>query len=197
MIQAALPQTRAFRLTARVRRDRPVWRLTELAGTIGRSVGHGHLEIRPAGGRGRIDGALRFDRLDFADLASPAALAEGAARRARLGPRTIPGTWIRLDHLRLLDLALTLRAERLIGDVAPLTGLAATVRLDRSVLRLDARIRLSAPLLVGGSFARPRADAAPRASSLGGILKTIGGVFDPGPVAQDTDCANLKAHVMR
>ncbi|MET0249202.1 MAG: AsmA family protein [Sphingobium sp.] len=137
IIEAGLPGTQPVRLTAKVTRDRPDWRVENLKGTIGRSDIAGHATIAKRDGRTRIDGAVRANRFDFDDLSSNEGKRKAAARRARVGDRIVPATAIDLKKLARTDGRLTLSVRRLLWPgSSPFRTLSATLQLEKSRLEL-------------------------------------------------------------
>lgn len=135
IIEAGLFGTQPVRLAATVRRDRPLWKIRALTGTIGRSDIDGQAVIAKKDGRTRIDGSVRSRNFDFDDLTSDEGRRKAAAERARLGPRLLPGTRINLTKLARTDGRLEVRADRLLwSDPLPLRALSATLELDHSRL---------------------------------------------------------------
>jgi uncharacterized protein involved in outer membrane biogenesis len=138
IIEAGLFGTQPVRLAADVRRDRPLWKIRALTGTIGRSDIDGQAVIAKRNGRTRIDGSIRSRNFDFDDLTSDEGRRKAAAERARLGPRILPGTRINLTKLARTDGRLEVRADRLLwSDPLPLRALSATLVLDHSRLTVE------------------------------------------------------------
>jgi hypothetical protein len=124
--------------------------IEQLSGTVGRSDLAGHATIVKRHGRTRITGALTSDRFDIDDLSSDAGKRRGAAQKARLGPRLLPGSAIDLGHVRRTDGTLDLRVAHLLWPgPSPFRSMKAHLVLDHSRLVLD-------PLTLGlthGTFA--------------------------------------------
>ncbi|WP_241127572.1 AsmA family protein [Novosphingobium terrae] len=150
IIEAGLPGTQPVQLTAQIRRNRPDWVIDHLLGTVGRSDIAGHATIVKRQGRSRITGALFANRFDFNDLSSDAGKARGAALKARLGPRLLPGSAIDLKHVVHTDGALDLRVDHLLWPgPSPFRSMSAHLSLERSRLAIS-------PLTLGlthGTFA--------------------------------------------
>lgn len=138
IVEAGLIRTQAIALSANVRRDFPDWHIESLKGIVGRSPLSGSAVIRKRDGRSKIDGAIRFAALDFADITSDEGLARAAALRARIGPRVIPRTRINLSKIGRTDGVLRVRADRLIiprGSV--FTSLSGTLSLEGKTLTVS------------------------------------------------------------
>ena len=131
LVQAGLPETPDYRLTAHLRRDPGRWTFTDLRGTLGRSDLAGTLSVSRQDGRTRLDATLRAARFDFDDLSSDAARARSAARDRAVGRRILPGTRIRLDKLGHVDGRLRFTADRLLMPPGSrFQSLRATLVLD-------------------------------------------------------------------
>ncbi|WP_197276984.1 AsmA family protein [Sphingomonas profundi] len=138
ILQAGLFPTRPFAVTATIRRDAPAWQVKGLAGTVGHSILAADLTVANKAGRTILNGTVDARQLDFDDFSSAEQRAEGAARRARTGPRVVPATRIALDHLGKLDGRVRLNARRLLSSTpSAFQSLAATATLDHRLLRLD------------------------------------------------------------
>ena len=151
LVQAGLPETQDYRLSARVRRDPDRWSFTDLRGTLGRSDLAGTLLVTKQDGRTRLDAALRAARFDFDDLSSDAARARSAARDRAIGRRILPGTRIRLDKLGHVDGRLRFTADRLLMPPGSrFRSLDATLVLDRRRLTIrPLRVGLTHGTLAG------------------------------------------------
>ena len=193
LIQAGLPPTQAFALTATVRRDTPDWRIERLDGTIGRSQLHAALSVKRRDGRTRLDGTVTAATLDFADFASDAQQARGAAKARAAGKRIIPDTRIRLDHLALLDGRVRLDVARLLG-AAPFGTLHTVVALDRRRLVLAP---LAADMAVGrttGTIVVDHRGAIPQLAMAVRVASTIQAVILPRGEVQGPLAAHLVLH---
>ncbi len=131
IIQAGVPATQAFAMTARVRHDDRDWVVTRLAGTIGRSDLAGRLTARRRDGRSILDGAFTAKVFDFDDLASDEQLARGKAEEARIGKRIVPATAIHFEKLGRTDGVIRFSAAKLLSrHPSPFVGLDATLTMD-------------------------------------------------------------------
>ena len=138
LIEAGLPGTQPLHVTASLRHDRPDWTIKDLRMQVGRSNFEGDLTIRKQGDRTKLSGALTSTALDFDDLASNEGLARAAAKRAQFGPRVIPDTAIRLDHMRKTDGSIRFDVQRLLfKQPSVFQGIMTTLTLDHGVLTAD------------------------------------------------------------
>ncbi len=138
VIAAGLFETQPFALTATIRRQRPVWVIQRLAGTIGRSHLTGAATITKRDGRNKILGSIHATTFDFNDLVSDQGLLRRRALLAVLGPRVIPDTRINLDKIGKTDGRLLFSADRLlIAGGSVFHSLSGTLSLDHRVVRLD------------------------------------------------------------
>ncbi len=139
VIEAGLLGTQPVALNGTVERTGEVWRIEKLAGTIGRSrLSSATATVDKSGKRPKIDGTLRLAALDFKDLSNAQGIAKGAAIRAQLGPRVVPGTRIDLKSVSDVDGVLRVRVDRLIGESAgPFRRAAGTLTLDDAWLTVE------------------------------------------------------------
>lgn len=139
VIEAGLIGTQPVALAGTVERDGAAWKIEKLSGTIGRSrLSSAVATVEKVGERTRIDGTLRLAVLDFEDLSNTRGQAIAAAKRARFGPRIVPGTRIDLKNLDDVDGVLRVRADRLLSHHdEPFRRIAGTLTLDNSRLAVD------------------------------------------------------------
>ncbi|URW75724.1 AsmA family protein [Sphingomonas donggukensis] len=144
IIEAGLFGTQPVTLSAKVRHDDPKWVITELKGTIGSSPLSGRLDVTKEDGRTKLDGDVRFARLDFADLADDRGQAAAAARLRAEGPKIVPPTRINIRKIDRTDGRIAFRIDRIASARGPtsLTGI-------RGVMTLDHQLLTVAPLAVG------------------------------------------------
>ena len=143
LIEAGLPVSQPFQMSATIEHDQPSWIVTHLLGRIGRSDLAGAITVRKRGGRVLLDGHLRAAQFDFDDLATDAQLAHASALARRIGPRVIPPTRIRLDMLHNTDGTLRVQIGHLLSRSPTIfRSLQTTLTLDHSVLT-------AAPIVAG------------------------------------------------
>ncbi|CUS44659.1 MAG: AsmA family protein [Pseudomonadota bacterium] len=138
IIEAGLFGTRPVHMTAQVRRDDGVWKITGLKGTIGRSDIAGQVEVRKVDGRTKLKGTLASDALDFDDLSSPAGHAAALARRQAIGPRLVPDTRINLRKITRTDGTISFTVKRLMSEKSSaLAAMRGTLTIDHQLLTID------------------------------------------------------------
>jgi hypothetical protein len=160
IIQAGLPASQPFRLTATIIHDKPAWIVRGLAGTLGRSDLRAELEVRKRpDDRTLLKGRFFSNGFDFDDLASDAQLAQAAAAARRTGPRVVPSTRIDLSKLRALDGVVQVDIRRLLSRKPSIfRTLSGTLTLDHGVLTAaPLRSQLAAGTLAGSAVVRHQA----------------------------------------
>lgn len=152
IIEAGLFGTQPVNLSAEVERTQDAWIVRTLSGTIGRSVLRGAVTARKTGGRVKLDGDVRFARLDFDDLASDRGNAEAIARERADGLRLVPNTRINIRKIDQTDGRITVRVDRILSGRRPssLTDLQAILLLDNRILTVEPlRIGLTKGAITG------------------------------------------------
>lgn len=203
VVQAGMPETQEYDLSASVRRDAPGWSFTDLRGTLGRSDLAGTLTVTKPNGRTHLAATLRADRFDFNDLSSDAAQARSVARDRAIGRRVIPGTRIRLDKLGHVDGTLRFTAARLLMPPGSrFRTLSATLVLDRRMLTVRPfRVGLSHGTLAGGMVVDHRGSApklsmrlAMRGARIEDVLTSVSEASGPleGRIALDGTGSTLR-----
>lgn len=156
LFNMTLPATPAYRLQAELQHAQQeppgVWQVAVHKASVGGSDLQGALrfDARPLerGGRGRLSGTLRSQRMRLADLGP--AVGAGTPPAAQ-GGRVLPQRSFDLPSLRAMDADVRFDIARLElkeggAEVRPLAPLAARLRLDDGLLRLD---ELQAGLALG------------------------------------------------
>ena len=165
---AVLPNTPPFRLAGTVRHDEDRWTLDVEGATVGDSDLSGRVVFVASQGDtpARLDGRLASRRMRLADLGRSVGFgSERAGRRDRV----LPDVSLDLPTLRDMDAQLALRIERLeLGAVAPVTGLGATLRLERGVLAIG---ELQAAVAGGTLSGELRIDATARPGRVHAALR--------------------------
>ncbi|MDY7573144.1 AsmA family protein [Actimicrobium sp. CCI2.3] len=141
----ALPDTPPFstsgHLTGRLRKSDSVFRYEQFTGKVGGSDLAGTLTYSTAGARPKLAGAVRSERLLFADLAPLVGASKTAAPSAdvRLVPgRAIPVTPFRTDRWKAMDADVKFVGKQIIRDAAlPVNDVSAHVIMNDGVLTLD------------------------------------------------------------
>lgn len=138
LVEAGLPGTQPARLTADLRHDRPKWTIKALRLHVGRSEFDGDLTIDKQGDRTKLAGVIVSPGLDFDDLSTNEGKARAAAKRRLFGPRIVPDTKIRLDHLRRTDGTLSFDVRHFLSDKPnALRALKGQFTLDHGILTAD------------------------------------------------------------
>ena len=143
----ALPNTPAYRVSGRLRRDNLTYRVDDLKGRIGGSDVEGALTVETASGRPFVKGALTSRLLDFKDLGTlfGAPLASRASspgqkavaeQRAETG-RLLPDATLRVERVRAMDADIHYQAASVKAQGIPLRRVELGVKLDHGLLSLD------------------------------------------------------------
>ncbi|AGH49847.1 AsmA protein [Sphingomonas sp. MM-1] len=142
----AIPETRAYRFTSHLTKDGEAWKFTSLAGRFGNSDLAGRMTITMPGGRLRIDAGLRSDAVDIIDVGpfigyDPERLAaqgaKGAVRRVNGAPRLLPDAPLRIEAIRNFDAHVDYAVRAIRAPNLPISNVALTLDLDRSLLKLS------------------------------------------------------------
>lgn len=144
VIEAGLFGTQAVRMRADVRHDGPVWRITNLDGTVGRSDLSGAMTVDKTSGRTMLTGQVRARTIDFDDFADDAGLAKGAALERAIGPRLVPNTRVNIAKIDRTDARVDFRIDRIVSK----KGLSALTSA-RGRLTLDRQLATLSPLTIG------------------------------------------------
>lgn len=155
---AAVPETRAWRMTSALTKRGREWRLTGIRGVVGESDLAGRLTVRPGPPRLFLDADLSTRDLAIADAAGWVGLDPRtvAARGTAITPegRVLPDAPLRIEALRNFDAALRYRIARVRAQSLPVSDVDMNLRLDNSRLVFDplsfemARGRLSSNIVV-------------------------------------------------
>ena len=183
VIEAGLFRTQPVSLSAHVRHADRVWTASRMRATIGRSDLTGTLTVAKADGRTKLTARVAFGQLDFADLSSDEAMADGRALEARIGPRLVPNTRIDISKIARTDGVLDFTVGRIVSRDGP-----SPIRAVRGHAVLDDRRLTVSPLTMAlkqgritgsiridqrGGAADPTLDVALRLR--GGTVTAIGG----------------------
>ncbi|MCW1427588.1 AsmA family protein [Novosphingobium sp. JCM 18896] len=139
VIEAGLFGTQPVNVAADVTHRNRRWTIRGLAGTIGSSQLSGNLTVDKSSGRSKLDGDLRFARLDFADLSTDAGQQKAIALVRAEGPRIVPNTRINIGKIKNTDGRIAIRIDQIIG--AGNSGL----RSAEGVLTMDHRLLIAKP----------------------------------------------------
>ena len=144
VIEAGLFGTQAVRISADVRHDGPIWTITKLKGTVGRSDIAGDMTVDKTSGRTMLTGRVRSRALDFDDFADDAGLAKAAALERAQGLKIVPNTRVNIAKIDKTDARIDFRVDRIMSAQrsSSLTRASGTVTLDRQLATLS-------PLTIG------------------------------------------------
>ncbi|WP_395336275.1 AsmA family protein [Novosphingobium sp. BL-8H] len=166
IIEAGLFGTQPVDLAAQVTHRDSTWSVHALHGTIGNSTLAGSVTARKQGERTKLDGQVRFARLDFDDLASDAGNARALQLEQAQGLRLVPNTRINIRKIDKTDGRIAVTIDHVVGGRRPssITDLSAVLRLENRVLTVDPlRIGLKAGVITGKAVVDQRnGQAAPR-----------------------------------
>jgi uncharacterized protein involved in outer membrane biogenesis len=129
----AIPQTPPYHITAQLSRDAALYRLHNMAGTVGASDLHGELTVDVAGVRPLLRGNINSRVLDFSDLGS----LFGGGKVAAPGSGLLPDTALHTERLRQMDADISYTAASIRSRDFPLRGLATHIVLQNAILTLS------------------------------------------------------------
>ncbi|UAJ09916.1 AsmA family protein [Glacieibacterium megasporae] len=183
IIEAGVPATQAFALTATVRHNDYDWLITDLAGTIGRSDLAGRLSVKRRQSRSLLDGAVTANAFDFDDLASDEQLARGKAEEARIGKRIVPATAIHFEKLGQTDGVIRFHAGKLLSkSPSPFVALDATLVMDhRRLVVKPLTARLTHGMLTGDIVVDHRGGSPKLTATLDLVGARIEDLFNISP----------------
>lgn len=143
---AALPDTRRYRFTSDLTKAGEEWRFTRIKGFFGDSDLAGSMTVSLPEGRLLIKADVATDTLHMIDVApfigydpvkldnqGSAALVETVQGR----PRLLPDAPLRSESLRAFDAAVVYKVRRVRGDHLPIRNIALTLKLDKSLLTMS------------------------------------------------------------
>ena len=139
----AVPDTRAYRFTSNLTKRADAWRFTRLTGYFGKSDLAGTLTVSMPKQRLRLDADLATRSLDIVDAApfigyNPDAVASGRVTQVVGGtPRLLPDAPLRIEAIKRFDAGVKWRVTDIKSKNVPISNLALTLGLDRSLLTLS------------------------------------------------------------
>lgn len=156
LTQLALPNTPPFEISAHVERDVKVVKVTELAGTLGKSDVRGQLTIDASRKRPSISGDLQSKHLRLVDLGAalggqaaksgnlqgakekPKPSAKGASEAPPRDPnaRVFPTARLQVNRVRAMDADVRFKASAIEAGAWPLKHVAFRVQLDDGLLAI-------------------------------------------------------------
>lgn len=143
---AAIPDTRRYRFTSALTKQDDEWRFTQLKGTFGQSDLAGRFAVSLPNDRLMIKGELSTRTLDIIDAAPffgydpekiEARGAAGAIETVNGAPRVLPDAALRIDAIRNFDAQVHYAVRSIRADNIPISNIALTLKLDRSLLTLS------------------------------------------------------------
>lgn len=147
IIGIVVPNTRDYRLNARMVKQASNYRFTNMKGRFGDSDIAGGFTVEAGGPRIHIDADLTTRTLDIVDVApfigyNPDLVAtrgyQAAAAQSGAAPaRLLPDASLRAEGLRAFDADVRYRVNRLRSDSVPVSDVAVTVKLDDGLLALS------------------------------------------------------------
>lgn len=161
IVEAGLFGTQPVTIVASVAHSRTEWNLTSFDGRVGDSPFKGRLSVLKDQGRTKLDGQVRFSRLNFDDLASDAGQAAAAVLERKLGPLLVPNTRINIRKIKKTDGQIDLRVDQVTGGKRPssLKTLSGHLALDDRILHVSAlRVGLEKGDIVGQVIVKQRDD---------------------------------------
>ena len=142
VIEAGLFGTQPIDLVATVRHRERRWVIDGLTGRIGTSELSGKLVADKSGERTRLDGDVRFARLDFEDLATDAGNAAARALEQAEGKKFVPNTRINIGKIDSTDGRIAFRIDRIVSRTP------SAIRSASGVLTIDNRLLIAKPFVL-------------------------------------------------
>lgn len=144
-IGVATPDTRTYRINSDLTKRGEEWRFTRLTGIFGESDVGGRMTISMPNNRLFIDADLATRTLDIVDAGpfvgyAPQDAAAGAAGITKTvggTPRLLPDAPLRVDAIKRFDAHVDYTIRRVRAPNFPISNIAMTVDLDRSLLKLS------------------------------------------------------------
>ncbi|MDB5689094.1 MAG: AsmA family protein [Sphingomonas bacterium] len=140
------PDTRAYQLRSKLTKAGDEWRFTRLTGNYGNSDLSGSMTVSMPNNRARLVADLRSRRVDIVDIApfigyEPNAVATKGptAAVAQTGgtPRLLPDAPLRIDAIKAFDAHVDYKVDNIRQPFVPISNIALTLDLDRSLLKLS------------------------------------------------------------
>lgn len=143
---AAIPDTRAYRFTSALTKVGEEWRFTQLKGRFGASDLAGRFTASLPDNRLLLKADLATQTLDIVDAApffgyDPDKIekqgAAGAIETVQGTPRLLPDAPLRVEAIRNFDANVSYSVKRVRAQHVPISAIALTLKLDRSLLTLS------------------------------------------------------------
>jgi len=142
----AVPDTRSYHFVSHLTKDGDAWRFTRLNGAFGESDLAGKMTITQPNDRLRIDADVRSRSVDIVDVGpfvgyDPRKLeaqgAKGTVTQVAGTPRILPDAQLRVDALKAFDAHVNYAVRDIRAPNLPVSNIALTLDLDRSLLKLS------------------------------------------------------------
>ncbi|AHE56519.1 AsmA family protein [Sphingomonas sanxanigenens] len=145
LIGIAVPDTRAYRFDSRLTKDGGAWKFTRINGLFGASDLAGSMTITMPEDRLKLDADLSTRTIDIIDIGpfigyEPSAAAKGEAGIVETvggTPRLLPDAPLRIEAIRGFDAHVVYKVRRVRAESFPVSDIALTLDLDRSLLTLS------------------------------------------------------------
>lgn len=145
LIGIAVPDTRAYRFDSQLTKDGGAWKFTGIRGLFGESDLAGRMTITMPDNRLNLDADLTTRTIDIVDIGpfigyEPSAAAKGEAGIVETvggTPRLLPDAPLRIEAIRAFDAHVTYKVRRVRAPSFPVSNIALTLDLDRSLLKLS------------------------------------------------------------
>ena len=140
---AAVPQTRTYRATSNLTKIGDDWRFTRIVGRFGASDIAGVMTISMPNQRLKFDADLTTRVLDIVDAGpfigyDPQRLAAGKVAEVVAGtPRILPDGSLDIEVLKRFDAHVDYKIARVRAPNLPISDIALTLDLDRSLMKLS------------------------------------------------------------
>jgi uncharacterized protein involved in outer membrane biogenesis len=142
----AVPDTRTYRIDSDLTKVGGEWRFTRLRGVFGESDIAGRLTISMPKDRLKLDAAIATRSLDIVDIGpfigyNPQKLeaqgGSGAIEQVGGTPRLLPDAPLRVEAIKRFDAHLVYTVANVRAESFPVSNIAMTLDLDRSLLKLS------------------------------------------------------------
>ncbi len=139
ILRLPLPATPPYRLAGLLEHEGREWRFSRFAGKIGNSDIAGNWAVDLGQAPRRITADLTSKRLDLADLSGLIGARSESTGKPVVpkGGKVLPQTPVNLEKLRVADVQVRFRGERIVNGRLPLEYLKASVKLEGGRLRID------------------------------------------------------------
>jgi hypothetical protein len=147
IIGVVIPETRAYRVRARLVKQGTEYRFTRMTGRFGASDLAGRFTVENGGPRIHIDAELATRSLDVIDAApfigynpdivATRGVAAASGQTGGAAPRLLPDATLRVDALKIFDADLRYRITAVRSRNLPISDIDLTLDLERSRLSLS------------------------------------------------------------